>query len=91
MICFSVHQFSMMSSAEEVKELISEGEFMAYENRIYLAGASNVGKSTLASILLGKEIPQIWKSTNGLIIYFGMNGIHLKDRTMIPLEKGNIT
>jgi ribosome biogenesis GTPase A len=41
---------------------------MAFENRVYLAGACNVGKSTLASILLGEEIPQRWKSTNGLII-----------------------
>jgi ribosome biogenesis GTPase A len=39
---------------------------MAFENRVYLAGACNVGKSTLASILLGEEIPQRWKSTDGL-------------------------
>jgi Fe-S cluster assembly ATPase SufC len=54
-----------------MKELISKGTFMAFENRVYLAGACNVGKSTLASILLGEEIPQRWKSTDGLIIYFG--------------------
>jgi ABC-type glutathione transport system ATPase component len=50
-----------------------------------------VGKSTLASILLGEEIPQNWKSTDGLIIFFGRNGIHLKDKTMVPLRKGNTT
>jgi Fe-S cluster assembly ATPase SufC len=43
----------------------------------------HVGKSTLASILLGKEIPQHWKSTDGLIIYFGRNGIDLKDKTIV--------
>ena len=91
MICFSVLQFPMMGTAEEMKELISKGTFMAFENRIYLAGACNVGKSTLANILLGEEIPQRWKSTDGLIIYFGRNGIHLEDKTMIPLEKGNTT
>ena len=81
----------MMGTAEQMKEVISKGTFMAYENRVYLAGASNVGKSTLASILLGEEIPQSWKSTDGLIIYFGKNGIHLKDKTMVPLRKGNTT
>ena len=91
MICFSVLQFPMMGTAEEVKELISKGTFKAYENRVYLAGACNVGKSTLASILIGEEIPQSWISTNSLIIYFGRNGIHLKDKKMVPLEKGNTT
>jgi hypothetical protein len=43
MICFSVLQVSMMGTAEEMKELISKGTFMAFENRIYLAGACNVG------------------------------------------------
>ena len=91
MICFSVLQFPMMGTAKEMGELISKGTFMAYANRVYLAGACNVGKSTLASILLDEEIPQSWKSTDGLIIYFGRNGIHLKDKTMIPLRKGNTT
>ena len=80
-----------MGTAEEVNELISKGTFMAYENRVYLAGACNVGKYTLASILLGEEIPQSLKSTDGLMIYFGRNGIDLKDKTMFPLRKGNTT
>jgi ribosome biogenesis GTPase A len=63
----SVLQFPIVGTAEEVNELISKGTFNAYENRVYLAGACNVGKSTLASILLGEEIPQRWKSTDGLI------------------------
>ena len=91
MICFSVFQFPMMGTAAEMKELISKGMFMAFENCVYLAGACNVGKSTLASIFLGEEIPQSWKSTDGLIIYFGKNGIDLKNKTIVPLRKGNIT
>jgi GTP-binding protein EngB required for normal cell division len=91
MICFSVLQFPMMGTADEMKELISKGTFIGYENRVYLAGACNVGKSTLASILLGEEIPQSWKSTDGLIIYFGWNGIDLKNKTMVPLKTGNTT
>jgi ribosome biogenesis GTPase A len=43
----------MIGTAEEMKELISKGTFRAYENRVYLAGACNVGKSTLTSILIG--------------------------------------
>jgi hypothetical protein len=74
-----------------VNELISKGTFMAYGNRVYLAGACNVGKSILASILLGEEIPQSLKSTDGLIIYFGRIGIDLKDKAMVPLRKGNTT
>jgi hypothetical protein len=65
--------------------------YKAFENRVYLAGACNVGKSTLTSILIGEEIPQRWISTDGLAIYFGRNGIDLKDKTMIPLKKGNAT
>jgi hypothetical protein len=80
-----------MGTAEEIKELISKGMYKAFENRVYLAGACKVGKSTLASILIGEEIPQRWISTNGLAIYFGRNGIDLKDKTMIPLKKGNAT
>jgi ribosome biogenesis GTPase A len=51
----------MMGTAEEMKELISKGTFMAFENRVYLAGACNVGKSTLASILLGLvQVSPVW-------------------------------
>jgi hypothetical protein len=64
---------------------------MAYENRVYLAGACNVDNSILASILLGEEIPQSLKSTDGLIIYFGRNGIDLKDKAMVTSRKGNTT
>jgi hypothetical protein len=34
MICFSVLQVPMMGTAEEMKELISKGTFMAFENRV---------------------------------------------------------
>ena len=62
---------------------------MSYDNCVYLAGACNVGKSTLASILIGEEISQHWKSTDGLTIYFGRNGIDLKTKEMVPLNQGN--
>ena len=78
-----------MGTSDETKDLLSKGTFKSYENLVYLAGACNVGKSTLASILIGDEIPQQWKSTDGLVIYFGRNGIDLKNRKMVPLKQGN--
>ena len=84
-----MHQFPMMGTSEEMKELLSKGTFISYENCIYLGGACNVGKTTLASILIGEKIPQHWKSTDGLTIYFGRNGIDLKNRKMVPLKQGN--
>lgn len=71
--------------AHDFQDLISKGDFASYENRVYLAGACNTGKSSLASILIGEEIPKKWHSTNGLVIHFGRNGIHLEDKKMIPL------
>ena len=32
-----------------------------------------------------------WKSTDGLIIYLGRNGIDLKEKTMVPLKQDNTT
>ena len=76
----------MMGTSDETKELLVKGTFRSYENCVYLAGGCNVGKSTLASILIGGEIPTEWISTDGLNIYFGRNGINLKTRKMVPLK-----
>jgi tRNA A37 N6-isopentenylltransferase MiaA len=79
----------MLGTSDETKELLLKGTFRSYENCVYLAGACNVGKSTLASILIGEEIPTEWISTDGLNIYFGRNGIDLKKKEMVPLNQGN--
>jgi hypothetical protein len=76
-----------MDTSDEMKELLSKGTFISYENCVYLRGDCNVGKSTLASILIGEEISQHCKSTDG--IYFGRNGIDLKNKEMVPLKQGN--
>ena len=70
----------MMGTSDETKELV-KGTFRSYENCVYLAGACNVGKTTLASILIGEKI-----STDGLNICFGRNGIDLKKKEMVPLK-----
>jgi polynucleotide 5'-kinase involved in rRNA processing len=42
----------MLDTAEEIKELLSKDTFISHENCVYLGGPCNVGKSTLASILI---------------------------------------
>lgn len=42
----------------------------------------------MASVLIGDEIPLTWKSTDGLTVYFGRNGINLKTKEMVPLKDG---
>lgn len=85
----SVVQMPMMDTSDEMKDHQSKGTFISYENCVYLGGGCNVGKSTLASVLIGEEIPQHWKSTDGLNIYFGRNGIDVRNKEMVPLKQGN--
>lgn len=73
----------------DFQNLVALGTFASYENRVYLAGPCNIGKSSLASILIGEAIPKTWFSTEGLVIHFGRNGIDLQHRKMIPLRKGS--
>jgi ribosome biogenesis GTPase A len=49
----------MVGTAEEVKELISKGMSMPYENRVYLAGGCNVGKSTLPVFFLVRKFHKV--------------------------------
>jgi hypothetical protein len=80
-----------MNTNKEVKELLLKGKFHSYANCVYLGGACNVGKTTLACILIGAKIPSNWNSTDGLTIYFGKNGIDLNSREMAPLLQGSIS
>jgi hypothetical protein len=86
---FAKYLQSLMGTSDETKELLVKGTFKSYENCVYLAGGCKVGKSTLASILIGEEIPTDWISTDGLNIFFGRNGIDLKKKEMVPLKQGN--
>ncbi|VDI45415.1 Hypothetical predicted protein [Mytilus galloprovincialis] len=74
---------------DDFQDLVALGTFASYDNRVYLAGPCNIGKSSPASILIGEAIPKTWFSTDGLIIHFGRNGIDLQHRKMIPLKKGS--
>ncbi|XP_076095731.1 uncharacterized protein LOC143066806 [Mytilus galloprovincialis] len=68
--------------------MLSQGEFLSYDNRLSLGGPCKAGKSTLASVLIGEDIPLQWNSTDGLVIFFGRNGIDIENEKMIPLEEG---
>ncbi|CAC5384791.1 ANKRD50 [Mytilus coruscus] len=74
---------------DDFQDLVALGTFSSYENRVFLAGPCNIGKSSLASILIDEAIPKKWYSTDGLVIHFGRNGIDLQHRKMIPLKKGS--
>jgi ribosome biogenesis GTPase A len=82
-------QYQWFFSATELKELLSKKTFKSYQYCVYLGGACNVGKSTLASILIGEKMSQHWKSTDGSNIYFGRNGIDLNTKDMVSLKPGN--
>ncbi|CAC5366264.1 unnamed protein product [Mytilus coruscus] len=84
----SVVQTSSLLDSKEFYELMKHGVYISYENRLYFGGPCNAGKTSLACILTGDEVPDTWLSTNGLQFYFGQNGIHLKDKKMIPIRKG---
>lgn len=73
--------------SKEFQQLLSKGHFVSYESCLFLAGPCNVGKTSLASILIDEEIPHVWDSTNGLEIWFGRNGINIRDKKMIPLPR----
>ncbi|CAG2238281.1 unnamed protein product [Mytilus edulis] len=81
-------QLPCLVDADEFRRMLSKGEFISYEHRLSLGGPCMVGKSTLASVLIGTEIPQRWTSTNGLVIYFGRNGIDIEKKKMVPLNEG---
>ncbi|XP_071122541.1 uncharacterized protein [Mytilus edulis] len=81
-------QLPWLVGGEEFHRMLSYGEYRSYEHRLSLGGPCRAGKSTLASVLIGEQIPLQWNSTDGLVIYFGRNGIDIENKKMIPLQQG---
>ncbi|CAC5404691.1 unnamed protein product [Mytilus coruscus] len=77
-------------TSEDFQKLLSTGTYESFENRVFLCGSCACGKSTLASVLIGSPIPLTWKSTDGLVIHFGRNGINLESFEMVPLKEGKV-
>ena len=88
MLLDKLGQFERMGNRQDFKKLLHKGTFKSYENRVYLSGACNAGKSTLASVMIGVAVPKEWHSTDGLNIHYGRNGIRLDSKSMIPLPEG---
>ncbi|VDI27827.1 Hypothetical predicted protein, partial [Mytilus galloprovincialis] len=80
------HLLTFAGTAEDFSKLLTTGTYESFENRVFLCGSCACGKSTLASVLIGSPIPLTWKSTDGLVIHFGRNGINLETFEMVPLQ-----
>ncbi|CAC5385976.1 unnamed protein product [Mytilus coruscus] len=79
--------FPFSGTSENFGKLLTTGTYESFENRVFLCGSCACGKSTLASVLIGTPIPLTWKSTDGLVIHFGRNGINLETYNMVPLKE----
>jgi hypothetical protein len=64
-----------LGTVNEFKNMLKEGAYAYYWNRIYLVGPFGVGKTTLAKNLVGDAIPEMWASTDGVWIYMGRAGM----------------
>ena len=74
-----------MNVLNVLKNHILHESYKSYENRVYLIGSCKSRKTSLSCILVGTDITKTWNSINGLSIYYGQNGIHLRKREMNPL------
>ncbi|VDI74649.1 Hypothetical predicted protein [Mytilus galloprovincialis] len=78
-----------LGTASDLQELLRESSFQSFWNRVYLVGPNSVGKSCLAKILVGEQVPQSRKSTDGIWIYMGRAGMDVDEMKWIYFEKGN--
>ncbi|CAG2244109.1 unnamed protein product [Mytilus edulis] len=75
-------------SDKEFKDLLNSGSYKCYWNRIFLTGPFGVGKTALAKILVGEDVPEQRESTDGIWIYIGRAGMDIQERRWIFLKKG---
>ncbi|VDI39870.1 Hypothetical predicted protein [Mytilus galloprovincialis] len=78
-----------LGTASDLQELLRDSSFQSFWNRVYLVGPNSVGKSCLAKILVGEQVPQSRKSTDGIWIYMGRAGMDVDGMKWIYFEKGN--
>ena len=77
-----------LETVVEFKNMLKEGSYACYWNRIYLVGPFGVGKTTLSKNLVGDSIPDMWVSTDGIWIYMGIAGMDTEQRKWVFLDKG---
>jgi hypothetical protein len=86
--------FPMMDTAEEIKELLSKDTFISYEHCAYLGGACNVGKSTLAGILIDRQQQSLYtnyeKDILTVIVLVRFRKICMQCLVVLPFLNGTI-
>ncbi|XP_063426192.1 uncharacterized protein LOC134709993 [Mytilus trossulus] len=81
-------QLPWQVDGDEFQRMLSHGTYLSYDNRLTLGGPCEAGKSSLASLLIGKEIPLKRNLKDGIGIYFGKNGIDIEKKKMVRLHGG---
>ncbi|XP_052076240.1 uncharacterized protein LOC127714238 [Mytilus californianus] len=78
-----------LETASDLQDLLLDSSFKSYWNRIYLVGPYSVGKSCLAKVLVGEQVPESKESTDGIWICMGKAGMDVDEMKWIYFEKGN--
>ncbi|XP_071155165.1 uncharacterized protein [Mytilus edulis] len=80
-----------LETVQGFEEIMKEGSYKCYWNRVYLVGNYNIGKTTLAKVLVGDPVPDVRQSTNGIWLYIGLAGMDIDQKKWIFLQKGSAT
>ncbi|CAC5391803.1 unnamed protein product [Mytilus coruscus] len=76
-------------TTEDLREIMKLGTYRCYGNRIFLVGQFSVGKTTLAKVLIGEELPKQRGATDGISIHIGKAGMNLEDKKWLTLPQGS--
>ncbi|VDI19696.1 Hypothetical predicted protein, partial [Mytilus galloprovincialis] len=77
-----------LETVDEFIDIMKLGSYKCFWNRVYLVGSFNIGKTTLAKLLVGDPIPELRESTDGIWLYIGRAGMDLETNKWICIKKG---
>ncbi|VDI66942.1 Hypothetical predicted protein [Mytilus galloprovincialis] len=72
-----------MKTEDDFQNIVSQGSYQSHENRIYLVGPYNVGKTTIAAVLVNDEIPRERCPTNGIWLHLRRAGMNIEEREWV--------
>ncbi|CAG2199579.1 unnamed protein product [Mytilus edulis] len=72
-----------MKTEDDFQNIVSQGSYQSHENRIYLVGPYNVGKTTIAAVLVNDEIPRERCPTNGIWVHLRRAGMNIEKREWV--------
>ncbi|XP_071124203.1 uncharacterized protein [Mytilus edulis] len=78
-----------LATVIDLQDLLHESFHRCFWNRVYLVGPYSVGKSCLAKILVGENIPEARHSTDGIWIYKGRAGMDVNKMEWVFFPKGD--